>query len=302
MSSAWALASKGFVTPASLPANELRNGIDGKAHPDAMKQTQNRALAPPDKRFFQRLKAAPERLLMLDYDGTVAPFRERRDEAIPYTGVREAIAGLLRAPGTRVVVVSGRALNELIVLLGMEPLPELWASHGWEYRSAFGEDTHYPLPEGAKLGLTEARRRASQESLRGRLEVKPAGVALHWRGLPVAEARAVEKEAWGLWSGLVNDQGLELRPFDGGLELRIPGRDKGTAVMRIMADSPPGTVAAFLGDDLTDEDAFKALPPEGLGVLVRPTLRETAAAAWLKPPEDLLAFFDAWLSVSGGTR
>jgi trehalose-phosphatase len=71
-------------------------------------------------------------VLLLDYDGTLAPFRVERDEAVPYAGVREAVRELLGAAHTRVVVVSGRTVTNLRPLLGVEPPPELWGTHGWE--------------------------------------------------------------------------------------------------------------------------------------------------------------------------
>ena len=51
--------------------------------------------------------------------------------------------------------------------------------------------------------------------------------------------------------------------------------------------------------DLTDEDAFRAIALRGLAVLVRPELRETAAACWLRPPEELLEFLDRWKDACG---
>jgi trehalose-6-phosphatase len=53
---------------------------------------------------------------------------------------------------------------------------------------------------------------------------------------------------------------------------------------------------AYLGDDRTDEDAFKALAGRGLAVLVREELRPTAAAVWLRPPVELLDFLQRWMT------
>ena len=53
-------------------------------------------------------------------------------------------------------------------------------------------------------------------------------------------------------------------------------------------------VAAFLGDDLADEAAFRAIAGLGLGALVRPDFRPTAADAWLRPPREVLAFLERW--------
>ena len=69
---------------------------------------------------------------------------------------------------------------------------------------------------------------------------------------------------------------------------------KGDAVKQILAESPNDAVIAYLGDDLTDEDAFKALQGKGLSVLVRDTRRETLADCWLTPPHELLDFLHNW--------
>jgi len=88
----------------------------------------------------------------------------------------------------------------------------------------------------------------------------------------------------------------------GGLELRVVGIDKGRAVDQILAGSPPEAAAAYLGDDLTDEDAFAALSGRGervLTVLVREEWRPTRAEVWLRPPGGLLAFLGRWSRISG---
>jgi trehalose 6-phosphate phosphatase len=58
--------------------------------------------------FYDRLAAAPQRVLMLDYDGTLAPFNIRPDRAFPYPGVAELLEALMSQGDTRVVIVSGR--------------------------------------------------------------------------------------------------------------------------------------------------------------------------------------------------
>jgi trehalose 6-phosphate phosphatase len=58
---------------------------------------------------------------------------------------------------------------------------------------------------------------------------------------------------------------------------------------------------AYLGDDQTDEDAFVRLRGRGLCILVRPELRPTAAAMWLRPPGELIGFLRQWATVAGGS-
>ena len=90
---------------------------------------------------------------------------------------------------------------------------------------------------------------------------------------------------------------LDYSDFYGGVEFIIPGVIKVTAVNEIFAIYPYQTVGAYLGDDLTDEDAFRALPETALGVLVRKEPGDTAAAVRITPPEGLLAFLDRWIEI-----
>jgi Trehalose-phosphatase len=82
--------------------------------------------------FFSRLRDAPSRVLLLDYDGTLAPFRVERDLAVPYPELMGPLRDLQEDGRTRMVVVSGRSLDNLRPLLGLTPSPELWGTHGWE--------------------------------------------------------------------------------------------------------------------------------------------------------------------------
>jgi hypothetical protein len=88
-------------------------------------------------------------------------------------------------------------------------------------------------------------------------------------------------------------------PFDGGLELRAPGKNKGDAVSAILAESGPDFAAAYLGDDQTDENAFRAIKGRGLSILVRPEPRPTMADMWLRPPDELGRFLRDWLVACG---
>jgi trehalose 6-phosphate phosphatase len=129
----------------------------------------------------------------------------------------------------------------------------------------------------------------------GRCEVKANGVTIHWRGCSanqIADIRAILFEWWQ--TERLHKQ-LLWRDFDGGVGLRVPGRDKGQAVACVL-DECPGALAAYLGDDAADEDAFTAINRRGLSALVRPQWRHTAAQVWLRPPEDLLHFLDGWIA------
>ena len=250
--------------------------------------------------FFHRLAGSSSRVLMLDYDGTLAPFRAERDEAVPYPGIRTALEAIQESGACRLVIVSGRAIEDLIPLLGLKAVPEIWGCHGWERRLADGSRVAPDLSGQALQGLQEAGRWAEGAGLAGHLEQKPASMAIHWRGLDEGEIADIKERASEGWGRIADESGLSLHGFNGGLEIRVPGRDKGVAVETILAESGSGAVAAYLGDDLTDEDAFSALKGKGLGVFVGTEQRGTAADLWIRPPEELIEFLSRWTEALGG--
>lgn len=245
--------------------------------------------------FFARVRRSGRPVLLLDYDGTLAPFRAERDEAVPYAGVRELLESILDEGHSRVVVISGRSVKDLAPLLATEPLPELWGAHGWERRLPDGSVERGEMSERARDGLEEARERCRRAGVSAaRLEEKPGCLALHWRGDGERERRRIEELVRPLWRDVAQSHDLGLHDFDGGIELRIPGRTKEDAVNSVLEADEPDVPVAYLGDDLTDEDAFRALEGRGLSVLVRTERRDTRADVWLRPPQELLEFLRRW--------
>lgn len=253
--------------------------------------------------FFARVRRAKHRALLLDYDGTLAPFNVRPEQAFPYPGVCPLLDDIIARTHTRVVLVSGRWTRDLVPLLDLKQRPEIWGSHGWERLDPNGEYAVAKPDEMALKALADADGWSEEfVALGARREQKPACLALHWRGLEPERAAYIRARAIEKWSHLGRDAGLGLHDFDGGIELRVPGRDKGYVVDALMQEMGPGTVAAYLGDDYTDEDAFNAIDGRGLPVLVRTEYRPTAAHCWLKPADELLAFLRRWQDACGGNE
>ena len=130
------------------------------------------------------------------------------------------------------------------------------------------------------------------------LERKPSSLAVHWQGMKTGEIEEIRARLLEHLPRLAAEKGLSLHAFDGGLELRPPGITKAQAVETIPTEMQDKALGAYLGDDLTDEDAFAAVKGRGLGVLVRQDLRETKADVWLRPPEELLDFLRRWEAVT----
>lgn len=246
--------------------------------------------------FYAMLSNSSERVLMLDYDGTLAPFKIRPEQAVPYPGVVDLLDAVMQQADTRVVIVSGRRASEVAALLSLRRSPEIWGAHGWERMFADGVVGVQEPAEEVRRALSLAEAAAEEFRRAGaRIECKPASVALHWRGLPAIKIARLREQVKSAWEPFAAGDALELIAFDGGLELRARGTNKEHAVRTVLSESGAACVAAYFGDDITDEDAFRAIKGHGLGVLVRPELRETLADLWLRPPRELIAFLQHWL-------
>jgi trehalose-phosphatase len=248
--------------------------------------------------FFAAFPAPSAPMLLLDYDGTLAPFRVDRFTARPWAGVREVLAAIQRQGRTRMVVITGRPAAEIAPLLGLEPALEVWGLHGAEHLYPDGRrELEQPSPP-VQAALDDLRACLRRDSLGGLFEDKANGAVMHWRGVPPVQAKLIEQRTRELFEPLAQMDGLALLDFEAGIELRF-GRNKGGAAREILRATGTHGPVAVLGDDLTDEEAFRAVNEAGgahLSVLVKPKLRETVADVWLRPPAQLKGFLKRWLA------
>jgi len=256
--------------------------------------------------FFSAFSPHSTPILLLDYDGTLAGFRVNRFEAVPWSGVRPLLSRIQRQGRTRMAVITGRPAGEIAPLLALDQPLEVWGLHGAERIHPDGRHDREAASPAAQQKLDQLRKRLHHDSLGGLFEDKPNAAVMHWRGLPPLKAQRVEKRTREIFEPLAAMDGLNLLKFEAGLELRV-GRDKGGAVEAILdeagsAQAGSQAPVAYLGDDLTDEAAFRAVNaagPHSLSVLMRHHPRLTDAQIWLQPPADLKNFLLRWLTALG---
>lgn len=246
--------------------------------------------------FLKNLKGKKGTLL-LDYDGTLAPFNVDPAKAFPYKGVEERLNKIQTV--SRLVIISGRTLDSLRKMLVLSPMPELWGSHGAE-RWKPGTELYalQPIAESARQGL-ELVRQSIEKQLPGFFsEIKPASIAIHWRGRSLKEQKKIEEGLHILWNNQLQHKGLTFHYFDGGIEIKAEGISKKEVVEKLLQESSAQELFAYLGDDQADEEAFEALGNRGLKGLVTTKAKVTKADFCLKPPEELDAFLDCWVKAA----
>ena len=245
---------------------------------------------PPD------LLTIPDAALFLDFDGTLVDIASRPDKIRLPVHLPALLARLAQRLDGRIALVSGRALADIDQHLGHIGIT-VAGSHGGEWRRAGSTQTrimpgtHY-APESITAALQTVNDffRASHGVM---VESKPMGFAVHYRNQPEAAAAADD-----LVAALARSMGMQVKQGNMVVELLPAGTGKGHAVRECMKMPEfQGGRPVFLGDDITDEDAFSAVReyPDGGGVLVG-NMRPTAAIWQLPGVSDVHAWLERALA------
>ncbi|MBL0871456.1 MAG: trehalose-phosphatase [Phycisphaerales bacterium] len=213
----------------------------------------------------ERLEAviqSPILLVACDYDGTLAPIVDDPAMAHGDPSALSAFAEIDETNWTESAVISGRALAELRGFLGAIKPGYVVGSHGAEWQRV-----------GIELSGEQRRTLARVcEAVRGvvgrfagsRVEAKPAGVALHVRGL--SEERATEAMVQAE-AACLQIEGVHVRRGSGVVEFMVVAANKGDAIKRVRHVCG-ATSVIFIGDDATDEDVFRAMSGDDVSVKV----------------------------------
>ncbi|ROS54846.1 trehalose-phosphatase [Frigoribacterium sp. PhB24] len=211
-----------------------------------------------------RLATTPRLLVALDFDGTLAPEVDAPLQARALPAAMDAITRLSALDRTTVALVSGRDLASLIEVSQMPDEVLLVGSHGIEVR-VDGHETSLSDDEQAARGrLSDAVHGAAQGREGVFVEEKPAGLALHTRLADDATTAAVHvaaREAVGALGDVHERVGKNVLEF----AVRATGKNDGIDRLRESVDA---TGVLFAGDDVTDEDGFRALGEGDLSIKV----------------------------------
>lgn len=233
--------------------------------------------------------------VFLDYDGTLTPIVQRPELALLSDAAREAVRLLARY--CTVVVMSGRDLPDVQARVA---LPEIvfGGSHGFEISGP--EGMHLAQQQGTeflpRLDVAEQALRERLGSIEGLIvERKKFSIAVHFRLVAPGDLPAVEVAVDAVVAasaGLRKTHGKKIFEVQPDIEW-----DKGRAMLWLLdtLGLPPTEVfVLYLGDDVTDEDAFNALSARGhgAGILVRDEARATAAHYALDNSEEVRRFLE----------
>lgn len=228
------------------------------------------------QRALTAAATTPRLLVTSDFDGTLAPIVNNPADARPLPEAATALEELAGLPDTVAALISGRALSVLRELSGMSDAVQAVGSHGAEFDTGFAHEIDTVL-----LGriINELNVIAS-----GRpgvtVEPKLASVALHVRNASESDGAA----ALALATAAAESWDAHTTAGKAVLEFAVIVTDKGEAV-DILRNRCAATAVVFLGDDVTDEKAFRRMRDGDIGIKIGPG--ETLAGFRVDSPAEV---------------
>ncbi len=263
-------------------ANKFINQL-ANIHEEQMKRAE-KAMSKDDRtQLMNDFQQSSQRLVLLDYDGTLVPYVDRPEKAVPDKELIKTLNQLSEMPNTWVVIISGRNHHTLDKWFGKLNVG-LIAEHGTWYREDGKWRQTKKLDIGWKKELYPIFQEFADKTPGSFVEEKPYSLVWHYRRIDawIADIRAQELINTIIYPCTKNN--LQILNGHKVVEVKVSGIDKGTGTKHWLAKKDWDFVLA-VGDDRTDEDIYNVLPDNAYTVKVG--YEQTAARFNLNSHEDV---------------
>lgn len=248
--------------------------------------------------IYYKIDKADKIYLFLDYDGTLVYFKNRPKDVITPDKVKTILHNLSQNPKFNIFIISGRTLHEIKQLIDIKGL-SFAALHGLQIelssgKSFFWKEVKNLRPTLEKLKEILLYKFKDEKGLF--IEDKELTLALHYRLLPKEKTKDVIENFSNIFKKINNNNTLEVIYGAKVIEARPKGWHKGKAVELILKNISENInfLPIYIGDDITDEDAFKQLGKKGITIYVTNGSKSpTAARYYLKNPDEVINFIQS---------
>ncbi len=230
--------------------------------------------------------------VFLDYDGTLAPIVSQPEQALLSGSMRQALQEV--ASRLPLVILSGRDLDDVRERVGIENIVYA-GSHGFDIAGPNGLRRQMASEFLPKLDTAERKLQEALDGISGaRVERKRLSIATHYRNVKEKDIpkvkQAVGEVAW-CHRELRKMTGKKVHELQPDIDW-----DKGRALVWLLETlglEDENVFPIYIGDDRTDEDAFRVLKRRGIGILVSEKPRFTAATYSLRNTDEVEEFLRA---------
>jgi len=211
-------------------------------------------------------RTAKKRLFILDYDGTLAGFKGRPEDAVPTKELMGILEKLSDNKKNKVVISSGRNQATLEKWFGEMPIT-LAAEHGASYKEDGAWHKNLPLTQPWDNEIVDIIQSFVDKTPRSKLEVKETALVWHYRNVDGWLASIREQQLLVALIAPCTRQNLQIMRGNKVIEIKSPYHNKGSEVRRILKNQSFDFILA-MGDDTTDEDTFRELPSEAYTIKI----------------------------------
>lgn len=219
------------------------------------------------RRLITDYRQAGKRLLLLDYDGSLVPFREDYLAAEPPDKLLKTLTDLSKDPANDIVMISGRKYKDLEEWFGNQPL-SLVAEHGASIKKLGNKNWQIiERPDTKwKHDIIPILEKYSALTPGSMIEIKPHTLVWHYRASPPFYAQKYAVTIKRVLKPLLRNYNLELMQGNKILEIKNPEISKGKAAQRWLKNNYDFILS--LGDDATDEELFAVLTDDAYSIKV----------------------------------
>ena len=248
--------------------------------------------------IHDKIDKADEILLFLDYDGTLVSFKNRPEDVTTPDKTRLVLHYLTQNPKFNIFIISGRTLHEIKKLIDTKGL-SFAALHGLQIELSNGKSFFWEKAEDLRPLLKKLKTILLNEFENEKgviIEDKEFTLAFHYRMLSKDKIKDTVEKFSNLVKKINNNNLLEIIYGAKVVEARPKGWHKGKAVELILKNISEfkNFFPIYIGDDITDENAFQHLRKEGITIFVtHDSNRKTAAQYWLKDPDEVIKFLQS---------
>jgi trehalose 6-phosphate synthase/phosphatase len=225
----------------------------------------------PLEAALEAASEAARRLLVLDYDGTLVPFRDHPHDAAPHPGLLEALSRLGHRSDDRIVLLSGRPRRELERWFGA--IAGLWlaAEHGVLLRrpgSLEWEALRPAPPVEARERVRPVLEHFTDRTPGSFIEEKEFSLVWHYRMADPEFGEWLANELAATLDEMLAESELHAVRGRKSVEVKLSGAGKAELASYLLAELRQPAFILALGDDRTDEDLFARLPEDSWTVHV----------------------------------
>jgi trehalose 6-phosphate phosphatase len=245
--------------------------------------------------IFEKIDKSDVTFLFIDYDGTLVSFKDKPKDVNTPQEVKTILTCLLEHPKFKVFIVSGRTLIEIKELLNINGL-SFAALHGLKIELSNGKKFFWEQAENIRSILKEIKIKALNEFKNKKeiyIEDKKVTLAFHYRLLSNNRIKKTVEKFEKIVKEIDANNMLNIINGEKVIEIRPKGWNKGKAVELILKNISEkiNFLPIYIGDDTTDEDAFKQLEKKGITIFVtNDSNNPTTAHYYLKNPDDVIIF------------